>query len=82
MILRILNRKIVADFLPAAKAYINLELAKTPVTITYENWTATFRNQANHKFPPDLSSSNNIRTRGINKSGTHGGGRGRIFQGR
>ena len=35
--LRILNRKILVDFLQATKLYINLDLAKTPVTITYEN---------------------------------------------
>ena len=32
--LRILNRKILADFLQATKSYINLELSKTPVKIT------------------------------------------------
>ena len=36
MRLHILNRKILADFLRANNASINLELSKTPVTITYE----------------------------------------------
>ena len=49
MRLRILNRKILADFLQATKASINLDLAKTPVTITYDNTLAEFRNQFNQK---------------------------------
>ena len=44
MILRMLNRKILADFLQATKASIKLELFKTPVTITYESALAEFRN--------------------------------------
>ena len=80
MRLRILNRKILADFLQATKASINLDLAKTPVTITYDNTLAEFRNQFNHKFPPALSSSNNRNTGRINEAVTRGGGRGGIFQ--
>ena len=80
MRLRILNRKILADFLQANKASINLELFKTPVAITYENALAAFRNQVNQNFLPELSSSYNRKTRGINESGTRGGGRGGIFQ--
>ena len=66
MRLSILNIKILADLLQATKASIKLDLAKTPVTITYENSPAAFRNQVNHKVPPDLSSSNNRKTRRIN----------------
>ena len=76
-----LNIKILADLLQATKASINLELAKTPVTIKYENELAAFRNQANQKFPPELSSSNNRRTRRINEASNNGSGRGGISQG-
>ena len=66
MILRILNRNILVDLIQANKAYIKLELAKTPVTITYESALAEFRNQVEQKFLPELSSSNNRNTRRIN----------------
>ena len=65
MKLCILNRKILADFLAATKASINLELARDPITITYEQALAAFRNQVNQKFPPDISTGNNTRTRRI-----------------
>ena len=65
MRLSILNIKILADFLQATKASINLELAKTPVTITYENALAALSNQVNPKFPLGLSFINNRRTRKI-----------------
>ena len=82
MRLRILNRKILSDFLQATKASINLELAKTSVTITYTNALAAFHNQVNHKFPSEFSSSNTRSTMIINEAGTRRGGRGGIFQGR
>ena len=77
---RIINRKILTDFLQATKASIKLELDKKPLTITYENALAAFRNQVNHKFPPELSSSNSISTKRINKARTCGGVIGGIFQ--
>ena len=55
---------------------------KKPVTTTYEYAFAALRNQVNQKILPELPSSNNIRTRIINESGTHGGCRGGRFQGR
>ena len=54
MRLHILNRKILVDFIQATKASINLDLVKTPVTITYEDALVAFCNQDNHKFPPEL----------------------------
>ena len=80
MRLRTLNRKILSDFLQATKSSINLELANTPVPITYENAHSAFRNQVNQKFPPEISSSNNRNTGRINEAVTRGGGRGGIFQ--
>ena len=74
MKLRILNRKILADFLQTTKASINLELARVPITMTYENALSAFRNQVNQKFPPEMSSAR--RTRHINETSTRSGGRG------
>ena len=66
MRLLILNRNILAYFLQETKSSINLGFSKIPVTITYENYLAAFLNEVNHKFSPELSSSNNRKTRGIN----------------
>ena len=44
MRLRILNIRILVDLLQTTKAYIKLELDKTPVTITYENTLAALYN--------------------------------------
>ena len=56
-------------FLQDTKASINLKLAKTPVTLNYNDALTEFRNQVNPKFPPALSSSNNRRTRRFNELG-------------
>ena len=40
-----------------------MELDKTPITITYKNKLSAFRYQVNQKLPPELSSSNNKKTR-------------------
>ena len=79
MKLRILNRKINADFLNATKASINLELAKTTVNMRYDEALSAFRNQVNQKFPPEVSTGGNRRTRSINQTGSYAnnGGRGR-----
>ena len=60
--LRMLNRKINAYFLQATKSSIKLELAITPVNLSYYDALAAFRNQVNQKYPPELSTSNNIRS--------------------
>ena len=57
-----------------------MELAKTLVTITYKNALAALRNHVNHKIPPELSYSDNRKTRRINKAGTCRSGRGGRFQ--
>jgi hypothetical protein len=83
MKLRILCKKVTADFLPTAKATVQLQLAKDPITITYDEALASFRNQVNLKYPPELSSqSNRSRTRRISEFTTRGGrGRGRFGRG-
>ena len=64
--LRIINRKVTADFLQATKASINIDLARIPITITYENALAAFRNQVNQKFPLEMASAS-CRTRRVNE---------------
>ena len=63
--LRILIRKIDADFLTQIKSSINLELTRDPVTITYDQALTTFRNEVNLKFPPQVGNAR--RTRRINE---------------
>ena len=75
MKLRILTEKINAEFLQVTKGMINIELIRTPVTITYDQALTASRNQVNQKSPPEVSSSNS-RARRINQVGTHGRGRG------
>ena len=47
-----LNRKINAEFIQATKSSINLELARTPVNLSYGDALDVFRNQENQKYPP------------------------------
>jgi hypothetical protein len=81
MKLRILCKKITADFLTTAKATVQLELAKVPLVIMYNEALISFRNQVNLKFPPELSAQNNRnrarRLAKLNRSGDGGRGRGR-----
>lgn len=59
MKLRILCKKVTADFLSTAKATVQLQLAKDPITITYDEALASFCNQVNLKYPPELLSQSN-----------------------
>ena len=68
--LRILNIKVNTDLLQDTKASINLDLAKTPITINYYDALNLFRNQVKQKFPPKISSSKNRRTRTVNEVGS------------
>lgn len=82
MKLRILCRKVNADFLQHSKAAIMVEMTKIPMTMTYDQALANFRNQVNNKFSPELS-SNKVR-RSINQtqsSGRGGFGRGGFGRG-
>jgi len=85
MKLRIVTKKVQADFLTSLKAGINIELTKTPITFTYAQALSAFRNEVNRKFPPEMASKNNTRARRINetsRNGGRGGGRGRGRGGR
>ena len=71
MKLRILLQKINADFLQSVKAAMGIELARIPLTMTYEQALMTFRNEVNRKHPPGMS-NNNIRLRSINEVNNRG----------
>ena len=76
MKLRILCRKVTADFLQVAKSAIQLQLAQVPLTITYDDALTTFRNAVNAKFPPEIAAANSRnRSRRINEVSRRGGGR-------
>ena len=70
-----LKRKTNTDFLQATKSSINLELARTPVNLSHDNTLAAFRNEVNQKYPPELSTYNNRRTRRVYEVDYMGGGR-------
>ena len=63
--LRMLIRKVNADFLAQTKTSINIELTREPVTMTFDRALTTFRNEVNLKFPPQVGNAR--RTRRINE---------------
>ena len=77
-----LNRTINADFIQATELSINIELSRTPVNLSYEDDIAEFINQVNHKYPTELSTSNNRIPRRVNEFNSMVGSRGVCFQGR
>jgi hypothetical protein len=52
MKIRMLIDKIKADFLTPTKAQLEIELSRLPMTITYDQSLALFRNMVNQKHPP------------------------------
>ena len=78
MKLRILCRKINADFLEPTRQLINVDLTRTPVTMTYAQALASFRNEVNRKFPPSMTTTERSRRMAeIDTQYNHGRGRGR-----
>ena len=86
--LRLLQKKVSADFLQNTRDYINGEMNKSPMVYTYREAMASYKSKVNQKFPPQLTNSN--RNRNINQmqsnrhGGHHGdrqGGRGRGHRG-
>ena len=76
--LRILNRKIHADFLHSTKTVINTELARIPMTMTFTHALASYRNAVLEKYPVEISQRNNRNSyRRINQTSRGGRGRGR-----
>ena len=53
--LRLLYKKVKADFLENSKAVIKLELSRVPITITYDHALAYFHNAVNWNFPVEQS---------------------------
>ena len=51
MKLRILCRKVNADFLEATRQLINVDLTRAPVTVTFAQALASFRNEVNRNSP-------------------------------
>ena len=84
MKLRILLNKIKADFLVRNRAGINIDLTKTPMTMTYEQALATFRNEVNRRSRPQMANPVNSRERrSIREMNIQDGrGRGRGHPGR
>jgi hypothetical protein len=78
MKLRMLQNKVQADFLVHVKASIGIILASQPITLSYEQALATFRNEVNRKFPPQMSTTTRTR-RSINEMSAQGRGRGARF---
>ena len=54
MKIRMLLDKIMADFLTPTKAQLEIEVSRVPMTITYDQSLALFRNMVNQKHPPKL----------------------------
>ena len=83
MKIRMLVDKIKADFLTPTKAQLEIELSRVPMTITYEQSLALFRNMVNQKHPPQMGTVQNRARRQINEVSTGGrGSRGRAGYGR
>ena len=77
MKIRMLIDKIKADFLTPTKAQLEIELSRTPMTITYDQALALFRNMVNQKHPPQMGVAQNRTRRHVNEVATTGRGRGR-----
>ena len=83
MKIRMLVDKIKADFLTPTKAQLEIELSRVPMTITYNQSLALFRNMVNQKHPPQVGAANHRTRRQINEVSTGGrGSRGRGGGGR
>jgi hypothetical protein len=75
MKIRMLIDKIKADFLTSTKAQLEIELSRTPMTVTYEQSLALFRNMVNQKHPPQIGGAQHRVRRNINEANTGRGGR-------
>ena len=52
--IRMLVDKIKADFLVPTKAQLEIELSRTPMTVTYDQALSLFWNMVNQKHPPQM----------------------------
>ena len=81
MKIRTLLDKIKADFLTPTKAQMEIELSRTPMTMTYEQSLALFRNMVNQKHPPQMGVAQHRVRRNVNEVSTGRGGRGYTSRG-
>ena len=72
--LKLLNKKVQADFLQIVRNGIELEMTKMPMIMTYNIALSNYRNAVNQKFPPgsDIKKTR----RNIHETNTREGGRG------
>ncbi len=63
MKLRVLLKKIKADFLSSTKSQIEVAFTEVPMTMTYERAMASFRNVVNQQHPPQLGATSSGRSR-------------------
>ena len=82
MKIRMLIDKIKADFLVPTKAQLEIELSRVPLTITYDQSLALFRNMVNQKHPPQVGAATHRTRRNINEVVSGRGSRGRGGGGR
>jgi hypothetical protein len=68
--------KIKADFLTPTKAQLEIELSRTPMTITYEQALSLFRNMVNQKHPRQMGAAQHRVRRNVNEVSSGRGGRG------
>ena len=76
MKIRMLVDKIEADFLTPTKAQLEIELSRTPMTITYKQALGLFRNMVNQKHPPQMGATQHRVRRNVNEVSSGRGGRG------
>ena len=77
MKLRLLCKKVTADFLQNTRQIINVEITKIPIAMTYEQALTSFRNEVNQKFPPQMTTQQRYRRNVSSIQGRGGRGRGR-----
>jgi hypothetical protein len=82
MKIRMLVDKIKADFLTPTKAQLEIELSRIPMTITYDQSLALFRNMVNQKHPPQVGAATHRTRRQVNEVTSGRGSRGRGGGGR
>ncbi len=75
MKLRMLNKKVRADFLSLIKTNIEMQMNMVPMTMTYASVLSNCRNTGNQRHPESLSTSTR-RHRRIQNTNRFNGGRG------
>ena len=78
MKLRLLNRKIRADFLSTIKTHIEMQMTMVPMVVTYASALTNYRNVVHQRFPQGSTiKKTNRRVQSSNTSRTGRGGRSR-----